>query len=903
MRPNRFLFVTPLVGPPGRAVFPPQICPIFVPRSVCYALPAPTDPVCSMKQTSFFQRLGPHLLFVLALFVLASIYFLPAWQGKVINMPDTQQGYAAAREIRQVEEQTGHAPLWTNALFSGMPSYMIRFPNPTAFVGMAEVSFKALFPAPVMLLFMQMLGMYVLMVVLGAGGWLGLLGAITFAFGTYNMVSIEAGHVSKVYALAYAPGIMAGVIQALRGRYIAGLVLTAFFLCLEFGSNHLQITYYLFLILGVYVIYQAVELLREGKARQLFVGLAVLLLAGAIGAGSWSTRLLAVNQYSKETIRGRSELTAVTTSQGQSAQNTASDGLTEEYAFTYSYGKLETFTLLIPGFLGGGSGGGLSTGSDLYQAMTGRGVDPAMAKQFVEQGAPVYWGDQPIVGGPAYAGAIMLFLFVLGMLISQNRLKWFVLGITVLLIMVAWGKNFMVLNGPLFNYLPYFNKFRAMTMTLAIVQIFIGMGAVMGLQEITRRNLTFNDLKKPILISLASTAGLALLLALLGGTLFDFRSPNDTQVFTQIFGDANLGNEMLRSLISDRQSLMRGDAFRSFIFIALAAGLLWLYLNKRLKPGLFYPLLVLLVIADLFMVDKRWVNNQDFVSKSVVQNQYEPSPADQQILQDTVGNYRVLDNTANFMSSNNASYFHNSIGGYNPARLRRYDELMTYAFQKNPVGILNMLNARYIIRAGENGPGVQPNPEALGNAWFVKTITVVDNADQEMAAVQKLNAKDTAVVDKRFADQLKGLTFPLKTDSSNRIRQTVYTPEHLTYVSNAATEQVAVFSEVYYRGDSDWNAYLDGQKVPHFRVNYVLRAMRVPAGNHKIEFRFEPPIFGIGKPIDLIANSLLLGLLALGLVWAWRSKGDDEEPKPAEPAALAATPKSDDTKKTRTSRS
>ncbi|GAA4398092.1 YfhO family protein [Nibrella viscosa] len=847
-----------------------------------------------MKQTTLLQRLGPHLLFVLALFILASIYFLPAWQGKVINMPDTQQSWASAREIREVKEQTGQAPLWTNALFSGMPAYMVSFPNPTAFVGMAIWGFKALFPAPVMLLFAQMLGMYILLVVLGAGGWLGVLGAVTFAFGTYNMVSIEAGHVSKVYALAYGPGILAGVIQALRGRYVGGMVLTALFLCLEFGSNHLQITYYLFLILGIYVVFRAVELLREGKLRQLALGLAALLVAGAIGAGSWSTRLLTVNQYSKETIRGRSELTATTTSQGQDkdAGKPASDGLTEDYAFAYSYGKLETFTLLVPGFLGGGSGGGLSTSSDLYQAMTSKGVDPSAARQFVEQGAPVYWGDQPIVGGPAYAGAIMLFLFVLGMLISQNRLKWFVLGVTILLIMIAWGKNFMLLNGFLFDYFPYFNKFRAMTMTLAIVQLFIGIGAVLGLQEIARRNLTFAELKQPFLISLAATGGLALLFALLGGTLFDFRAPNDAQLFTQIFGDAGVGNEMLRALVSDRQSLLRGDSFRSFIFIMLAAGLLWLYLNKRLKPALFYPLLVGLVIIDLIMVDKRWVNNSDFVSKSVVQNQYEPSLADQQILQDTSSSYRVLDNTTNFMSSNNASFFHKSIGGYNPARLRRYDELMTYGFPKNPAGVLNMLNARYIIRPDQNGPAVQHNAEALGNAWFVKVVRLVDNADQEMAAVQTLNPKDTVVVDRRFADQVKGLNFPLET-AGNTIRLTAYHPERLTYTSQASTDQVAVFSEVYYRGDSDWNAYIDGQKVPHFRANYVLRAMRVPAGKHQIEFKFEPPIIAVGNTIDLVANSLLLGLMLLGLVWAWRSKGNPEEDNlsgPETQAAAGSTP-------------
>ncbi len=833
-----------------------------------------------------FQRLRPHLPFLLGLFVLASVYFAPAYQGKVMSLGDAQAGYQAATEARQYKAQTGHSDgphsaLWTNSLFSGMPTYMISLDYPNTFVGTAVYKVLSWIPNPVNLLFVELLSMYILLVVLGCSTWLSALGAVGYALGSYNLIYLEAGHVSQIYALGFAPGMLAGLVMALRGRYWAGGAMFALFFCLQLAANHLQITYYTFFALGIYGLFETINQVRAGQTRQLLLGVAALVIAGVIGAGSYAGRLLVTNQYAKETIRGRGELTTKTTAAGQpdGAKKAApKDGLDETYAFEYSYGLGETFSLLIPNFYGGTSNGGLDTKSALYKAMTAKGVDGAAAQQFAEQAAPLYRGDMPIVGGPAYAGAVLLFLFVLGMIVSRNPLRWPTLAVTLLLLMFAWGKNFMLLNGLMFDYFPYFNKFRAMTMTLLMVQLFIALGAVLGLQAIADRKLTWATLKQPFLISLGATAGIAAVFALLGGSLFSWQTANDTPFMAQYFGEGAAATDMVRALVSDRISVMRSDAIRSVIFILLAAGAIWAFVSGKLKAAVFYPVVLLLVLSDLFMVDKRFVNNADFVPKSTAQADLVPTPADEQILQDKSLSYRVFDQAARggFMSDNRASAFHKSVGGYHAAKLRRYNELMTYALPKNTLHVLSMLNTKYVISAGQpdaqgqpTAPVAQLNDQALGNAWFVSTVRQVPDADAEIAAVQTLNPRDTAIVDQRFAAQLQGL--PRLDTTRAAIRLTTYDPNKLTYESNAPTEQFAVFSEIYYRGDTDWNAYIDGKKMPHLRANYVLRAMRVPAGKHTIEFRFEPPVVGLGNTIDLIANLLLIAGLGVTVFLSVRS--------------------------------
>lgn len=856
-----------------------------------------------MNQTSLLQRLRPHLLFVLGFLLLASLYFIPAFQGKELPMQDIRQSYAATIELREFKKQTGEFPLWTNALFSGMPAYMIAFDYPYTFVGRSVDFVLNLIPRPVNLLFITMVSMYLLLLVIGrktenddsdeqpdnnsSRRWLAATGAVAYAFGTYLMLTVEAGHVSKVWALAYAPGVLAGVILALRGKYWQGAAITAFFACMQLNANHLQITYYLFILIGIYVLMEGIALIRAGQAKQLVMGLAFLAVAGGLGAASFSKRLLVLNQYQKETIRGSSELTAKTTASQADAVNPATalkpvgvsqDGLDKDYAFNWSYGKAEVLNLLIPNLFGGGSGG-LDQNSEMYKALVSKGVDPAAALQFTELGAPTYWGDQPGVGGPSYAGAVLLFLFILGLMLSTNRIRWYLLVAALLMIAIAMGKNLLFLNGPLFDYLPLFNKFRAVTMTMGVAQLFLAAGAVLGVQALATRNLSFDKLKLPLAISFGLTGGVALLLALLGSTFFTFQTANDIPILAQYFGEQG-ATEMLRALVSDRQSMARSDGFRSFIFIALTAGAIYLFVTKRIKPIVFFPALLFLMVVDLYMVDKRYLNNGNFIPKTQVNSAFEETPADASILTDKSLSYRVWDQTGSFMNDNRPSFFHKSIGGYHAAKLRRYQELIEYAFPKNTFNILNMLNGKYAIiqpqqdptaqQQQQPAPVAQANPEALGNAWFVKTVLPVADADAEIAAMQTLNPRDSMVVDKRFSNQLAGL--PTLDTTGARITLTKYEGDKLTYEYNAPTEQVAVFSEIYYRGDTDWNAYLDGKKVPHMRANYVLRAIRAPAGRHTIEFRFEPPIVALGDTLDLIANGLLLAFIGAAIWLSMRKK-------------------------------
>ncbi|GAB2587892.1 hypothetical protein [Spirosoma areae] len=846
-----------------------------------------------MNQPTLFQPprrtgLRPHLIAVLGLLVLAIVYFSPVMSGKTLSMHDVQESAAAAREIRELTQQTGEKPGWTDAVFSGMPGYMIDFNYPYILVYKATMAVITALPNTASIVFVVMLSMYILLVVLGCNAWLSALGAAAYGLGTFGIVSLEAGHVSKLFAMGYGAGLLAGVILALRGRYWLGAALTGFFLCMEFGANHIQITYYLFMTIGLYVLIEGIALVRAGKGRQLALGLATLAVAGTLAAGSFGKRLLILNQYTKETIRGKSELTAKTTNpDGKMPTSESKGGLDKEYAFLYSYGKAETLTLLIPNVYGGGSGGGLTTDSEFYKAMTSRGIDPGAAKQMVELGAPTYWGDQPILGGPAYAGAAILFLFVMGMFVIRGAVRWWLLSAAVLMVMLAWGKNFFAFNEFLFDYLPYLNKFRAMTMALCLAQLFLAAGAALGIQTIVSEKLTFAQLRQPLLISLGLTAGVALVLAVLGGTFFSFQKPTDIDILSRYFGEA--AKDFQTALIADRQSMMRSDAFRSVLLILLAAGALWLFITDKIKPAVFYPLLLAVVVFDLFSVDKRFLNSADFIPKSQASVPFEPTPTDQQILQDKSLGYRVFDQTSSFMETNRASYFHRSIGGYNTTRLRRYNELITYAFQPNTLPILNMLHAKYVIQAGQPnpadpqqapaGPVVIPNPDVLGAAWFVSTVQQVADADEEMAVMKTLNPRDSAVVDKRFAAELGNLPATLN-HTGSAIQLTNYRPDKLIYQTNAVRDGLVVFSEVYYRGHEDWQAFIDGKPAPHLRANYVLRAMRVPAGKHTIEFRFDPPLAKTGDTIDLICNGLLIGLLGFVIFREGRNRRSTPTPAP-----------------------
>ncbi|GLU56821.1 membrane protein [Dyadobacter frigoris] len=792
--------------------------------------------------------------------VLSLIYAFPVLEGKKLNQHDDVQAKAAAREVVTYHEKTGEWSNWTNSMFAGMPAYMIAGDYPTSIsTKMGQIVNKIL-PAPANYFLIGCVSAYILFLVAGAGIWLSAFGAIAFGFAAWNLVSLEAGHVSKMLAIYYAPGVLAGVILAFRKNWLAGAAVTAIFLSLELYANHVQITYYLGIGIIVLVIIESLPYLKNGQIKKLAFILVGLAFAATVSVGTHTTRLWNAYDYTKETIRGKPELSV---SNGAKT-NDKQDGLDKEYAFSYSYGIGETLTFLIPNAYGGSSPGALSNTSETYKILVNRGLDAATANNAVQQ-LPLYWGDQPIVSGPVYAGAIILFLFILGLFIVKSPLKNWAAGVIVLYIFWAWGKNFAVFNNLFFDYFPMFNKFRAVTMVLALVQLLMVFVAVLALNTIAKKEILWKDLQRPFLISLGITGGLSLILALMPTIFFSFQGLSDAAVandYAQMAKDPAFGQQIVAAIVQDRAGLMRSDAFRSLFFILVTAGLIWLWTKDKIKTALLYPILILLMIIDMFGIDKRYLNNADFIGKSASLAALAPSAADEKILTDTDPDYKVLDVSRSTFNSADASYFHKSIGGYHGAKLRRYQELFEHQIAKqnaNP-GILNMLNTKYILSVDQQGNQiVQPNPDAFGHAWFVREYKIVPNADAEMAALDSLKPKQTAIIDQRFADKLKGLT--LQADSTDKISLITYKPNELIYESNSKSEGLAIFSEIYYNVRDEWKVTIDGKPADMLRADYVLRALRVPAGKHSITFKFDPVSVATGKTIDLISSLLLVGLI------------------------------------------
>jgi hypothetical protein len=810
-----------------------------------------------------FNKLSPHLIALVVFVLIAGVYTAPVFTGKVMLQTDALMAKAAAQESTLAHEKTGNWPQWTNSMFGGMPAYMIATDYPYSIGTKLGRAVLAWLPAPTGIIVMQMLCMYILLIVMGCSSWLSIIGGIAYGFGCYTMVFIEAGHISKIIATAFAPLVLAAAYAALKGRYWTGAILMAVGMALELYANHIQITYFLAITVVIYVLWEGASMLKAGKIVPFAKAIAVLAGAGLVGAMTHSTRLLSAQQYSKESTRGRSELSISADSTIKISQNES--GLNRDYAFSWSHGVGESLTLLIPGAMGGASGGGLGQNSETYKAMVAAGVDETAAASFAKEGAPLYWGPQSATAGPAYAGAIILFLFVLGLFIVKNDLKWYLLVIVALLLAFAWGSNFSVFNYPMFNYFPLFNKFRDNKMVLILMQIFLAIGAISSLKQLFENENTFENIKKPLLFSLGLTAGIALVLGLGGSMFFDFNSAADSRL-EQMVGSKDLANNMVAALKTDRAALLQADGLRSVIYILLAALFLFFYTKKTLNQKTTIIAIGLLILLDLFTFNKRYLNAEDFMSKSVAEEQMVPSPANEQILLDQSPNYRVADFSSNFWSDARPSFYHKSVSGYHGAKLKRTQELFDFHIAKNNMEVLNMLNTKYFIMANEQGqPAVQQNLAANGNAWFVKNYKIVPDANAEITALTGLSTKETAIIDKHFEGQIKGLKPQF--DSTNTIVLTSYSPDKLSYESIVKSEQLAIFSEIYYRGHTDWKAYIDGKEQPHLRANYVLRGMKIPSGKHTIDFVFDPPIIKTGKMLDGLASVALLLLVGLSLFY------------------------------------
>jgi len=818
-----------------------------------------------------------HLAYILGAFILISIYFQPVFQGQEIQMGDIQSFSGMTQEVRDYRETTGEEAFWTTSMFSGMPTYHLGLQYPANWWNSIRNVYFELVPSPISFVLLYFLGFYLLLNVLGLKPELSAIGAIAFAFSSYFFIILKAGHTSKAAAIGFMAPILAGIILAYRGKILLGAVLAAVFTALEIASNHFQITYYLLLVILVIGIAYLVDAIREKTIPQFLKASGVLLIAGLLGVGPNVGMLWTTSEYASETIRGKSELSP------QDGEPESS-GLDKEYALGWSYGQAETFTLLIPNFHGGASNTKVSRDTDAYQ-------------QLRADRLPTYWGGQPFTEGPVYVGAIIVFLFVLGALVVKGPLKWGLVAATILSILLAWGKNLEWFTDLFFYNVPLYNKFRAVTMILVIAEMTMPLLGMLGLHHLIKAMNSDTDnaiLARQTLIAGGVTGGLSLIFWLIGPTLFDFTGYNDTRFQQQVV-------DILRDL---RMNMFRADALRAFLLIGVSTGALWLYIQERLKLNWVLIILGVLIVGDMWAVNKRYLDHENF-SRRENYEKPAPSPASQFILQNEEedAHYRVLNLSTNPFENSQMAFFHHCIGGYHAAKLRRYQDLidrrlrpeiqqfgqamqamqddttgrsMMFSYQQafQNLHTLNMLNAQYIITDPQQRP--LENPYAMGNAWFVGQMQLVPNADEEMAAIQDFNPAERAVIDQRFEEQLSG--FQPVDSVVGRITLTDYSPNQLTYTSNSSQEQLAIFSEIYYNDEKGWKAYIDDEEVPHFRANYVLRGLRVPAGEHSIVFRMEPKSYYLGETISLIASIiLLLGVLGfLGwMYWQQRNGGKD----------------------------
>jgi len=664
----------------------------------------------------------------------------------------------------------------------------------------------------------------------------------------------EAGHISKILALAFFPPILAGFVYVFRQKYILGTFIVAFSLGLELYANHLQITYYEFFILLAYTIYESVKIIKNKNYKHLGIAAACLLIASVLGISNHTMRLWNNLTYSAETTRGKSELKTSTVGK---------TGLDKDYAFQYSYGLDESINLLVPNLMGGGSGGSLNTSSETYKALTAGGVDANMASQFIKQ-LPLYHGKQPVTSGPSYSGIVAIFLMILGLFISKGNLKWLIFGFIVVFLVFSWGDNFPAFNYLVYDYLPGFNKFRAVTMILTLVHFLIVWGAANTLHDLVEDKINWDNLKKPM----AYTAAILVAIMFFGYIIVDYNGANDEAFkgnLAQSLGQ-EFAQKVLFAIKDDRSAMAFNDIIRGIILLLVSIGLIYFYLKQKISSKILGIGFIVLIMYDMIGVGKRFFNNDDFVNKSQASSVFEPTPADLEILKDTDPHYRVANLTTSFWADARDSYFHKSIGGYHGAKLKKMQELYEYQMTKDGrinMGVLNMLNAKYFITNNpENQTIAQRNPEALGNAWLIDTLKVVNDADLELKMVGEINTKTTAV-----AQTNQNLKANLYTVTENdKIMLTNYKPNELTYSFDSNQKQFAVFSEVYYRGNQDWISYIDGIETPHAKVNYTLRGMEVPAGKHEIKFIFKPKSVSQGKNIDLI-SSIGIGLLFLGLIF------------------------------------
>lgn len=805
----------------------------------------------------------PHLLVVVGFILVSLFYFYPVLKGEKIFQSDIVQYTGMAKEQIDFRKETGEEPYWTNSAFGGMPTYQLGAKYPNDVIGMLDDALRFL-PRPADYLFLYFLGFYVLLMVLKVDPLKAFFGALAFGLSTYLIIILGVGHNAKAHAIAYMPMVVAGVLLVFQRKYITGGLLTMVAAALEINANHFQMTYYLLLLLAIIGVYYVVIAIKNKEFKELGKVIGVFVIAGILAIGANATNLMATSEYAKFSTRSNSELTF----NPDGSPKTDSNAMSYEYITEYSYGIAESLNLIAPGLFGGSNNENLGIESETYQNFVAQGYPADQVQGFVEH-APAYWGAQPIVAAPAYIGVVVFFLFVMAFFVEKRNIKYLFLAGAVLSLLLSWGKNFSALTDFFINYVPLYDKFRAVSSIQVILELCVPALAILGLYQFFKQEdekAKWNALWK----SGAITFGLLVVLFLIKG-MFNFSGANDA-MYAQAYGD-----EFIRTLKIDREALYTSDVLRSMLFVGLTFAVLFLFVKNMMKETTAIIAVGVLMVFDLFMVDKRYVNNNpdQFKSAREVDMPFEPTEADQRILADTT-HFRVFELEGG-MSSARTSFFHKSIGGYHAAKPRRMQQLFDYQIAKNNVRVLNMLNVKYVIQSDENGQKLAlANPAANGNAWFVEKIKFVNSANEEMKALDSLDNKNEVVMnEKNYVDYFKGTKFngQFKKDSLASIQLVSYEPNQLKYVSNNSNEGFAVFSEMYYQ--NGWKATIDGKEAQILNVNYVLRGLKVPSGKHTIEFKFEPEVVKTGSTIALMSSIGMLLLIGAGVYFERKKKIED----------------------------
>ena len=805
------------------------------------------------KGLDFKKDILPYLVAIVIFFAISVIYCSPILEGKQLFQLDGRKGAGMGQDIKQYKAETGEKSLWTGSMFGGMPAYQIS-PSYKAypFSNLRRVVEGGL-PTPASHIFLYMFGFFILMCAFGVNPWIGIIGAIAYAFSSYFMIVITAGHIWKVWALGLIPPTLAGVIWAYSGKYLKGAAVFGLFFALQLFANHIQMTYYFFVFAGIpYLVYELVKAINKKNYLHFSKASGALLLGAIFAIGINITNLFFTAEYSKDTIRGKSELT--------SNASDKTTGLDKSYATDWSYGIAETFSLLVPDVKGGGNAA-IGTDPDLLEK-----VAPNFRQDIANSDR--YWGDQPFTAGPVYVGAFVLFLFLFGLFAIESGIKWSLLFATVISILLAWGKNWMPFTDFFLDYFPMYNKFRTVSSILIVAELCIPILAILTLSEIVKKPNLIKEKARGFWISFGLTGGLAFLFWIAPRLFFNFFNQSETQQFAQMLqqnpnatGQINM---YMAGLESARVAILQSDALRSVFIIALGVGGLLLYQKNKIKKNLFVLFVAALILVDLWSIDKHYLNDSYFVPKRETVVAWKATEADKIIMQDKDLGYRVFNLTVSPFQDASTSYYHRSVGGYHAAKLRRYQDVIDHYLSTNlNMPILNMLNTRYFIVPDQSKqPVVQRNPEALGAAWFVGSARMVNNADEEIAAIGHFDPAQELIVDKRFEKQIAGRSFTR--DTTSKIALVKYAPNHLTYQTQTTKEQLAVFSEIFYA--DGWQTTIDGKEVPYFRANYILRGMVVPAGKHTIQFDFVPKSYERVENLSIVS---MVGLIVLIICALW----------------------------------